>query len=209
MDFVEKIGKTVEEAITEGLIELRTTRDSVEIEVIDKGSKGLFGLVGTKMARVRIRKKSTPIDVAVKFLEDIFEKMKIQASIDVEEKEKNQYLINLKGDNMGILIGKRGQTLDSLQYLVNLVVNKEKDNYIRITLDTENYREKRKETLEVLARNIAKKVKITKKSVVLEPMNPYERRVIHFALQNDRFVKTHSEGEEPYRKVVITPITHG
>ncbi|NLM14086.1 MAG: protein jag [Epulopiscium sp.] len=208
MDFIEKIGKTVEEAITEGLIELGVTRDNVEIEIIDKGSKGFLGLVGTKMAKVRLRKKHNPIDSATKFLEDIFEKMKIQAVIDIEEKEEGNYYFNLRGDNMGILIGKRGQTLDSLQYLVNLVANKEKENYIRITLDTENYREKRKDTLEALARNLAKKVKATKKSVVLEPMNPYERRIIHFALQNDKFVKTHSEGEEPYRKVVISPISH-
>ncbi|NLK96668.1 RNA-binding cell elongation regulator Jag/EloR [Defluviitalea saccharophila] len=208
MDFIEKIGKTVEEAITEGLIELGVTRDNVDIEILDKGSKGFLGL-GTKMAKVRMRKKFNPIDSATKFLEDLFEKMKIQAVIDVEEKENGNYYFNLRGEDMGILIGKRGQTLDSLQYLVNLVANKEKENYVRITLDTENYREKRKDTLEALARNLAKKVKTTKRSVVLEPMNPYERRIIHFALQNDRFVKTHSEGEEPYRKVVISPINHG
>src|SRR5690554_649286 len=131
MDFVEKIGKTVEEAIREGLIELGATRDNVDIEVIDKGSKGFLGLVGSKMARVRIRKKSNPIDTAVKFLEGILENMKIQADIDVKEKEKGQYIMNLKGKDMGILIGKRGQTLDSLQYLVNLVANKETESFIR------------------------------------------------------------------------------
>ncbi|HHW67698.1 MAG: spoIIIJ-associated protein [Epulopiscium sp.] len=208
MDFIEKIGKTVEEAITEGLIELGVTRDNVEIEIIEKGSKGFLG-IGSKMAKVRLRKKYNPINAATKFLEDIFEKMNIQAVIDVEERENGNYYFNLRGEDMGILIGKRGQTLDSLQYLVNLVANKEKENYVRITLDTENYREKRKDTLEALARNLAKKVKATKKSIVLEPMNPYERRIIHFALQNDKFVKTHSEGEEPYRKVVISPISHG
>ena len=112
--------------------------------------------------------------------------------------------IELAGEEMGVLIGKRGQTLDSLQYLVSLVVNKYSDEYIRVKIDTENYRERRKETLENLAKNIAYKVKRTRKTVSLEPMNPYERRVIHSALQNDRYVTTHSEGEEPYRRVVVT-----
>ena len=121
-----------------------------------------------------------------------------------ENKEEKTMDIELSGEEMGVLIGKRGQTLDSLQYLVSLVVNKYSDEYIRVKLDTENYRERRKETLENLARNIAYKVKRTRKTVSLEPMNPYERRVIHSALQNDRYVTTHSEGEEPYRRVVVT-----
>jgi len=125
MDFIEKIGKTVEEAITEGLIELGVTRDNVEIEIIEKGSKGFLG-IGSKMAKVRLRKKYNPINAATKFLEDIFEKMNIQAVIDVEERENGNYYFNLRGEDMGILIGKRGQTLDSLQYLVNLVANKKK-----------------------------------------------------------------------------------
>ena len=121
-----------------------------------------------------------------------------------ENKEEKTMDIELSGEEMGVLIGKRGQTLDSLQYLVSLVVNKYSDDYIRVKIDTENYRERRKETLENLARNIAYKVKRTRKTVSLEPMNPYERRVIHSALQNDRYVTTHSEGEEPYRRVVVT-----
>ena len=121
-----------------------------------------------------------------------------------ENKEEKTMDIELSGEDMGVLIGKRGQTLDSLQYLVSLVVNKYSDEYIRVKIDTENYRERRKETLENLARNIAYKVKRTRKTVSLEPMNPYERRVIHSALQNDRYVTTHSEGEEPYRRVVVT-----
>lgn len=209
MDFIEKIGKTVEEAITEGLIELGTTRKNVEIEVLDKGSKGFLGLVGSKMARVRLTKKVNSIDMTINFLKEIFKTMNLKAEIIVEEKDKGNYLFNIQGNDMGILIGKRGQTLDSFQYLVNIVANKNKEDFIRITLDTENYRKRRKETLETLARNLAKKVKMTKKSIVLEPMNPYERRIIHFALQNDRFVKTHSEGEDPYRKVVISPINNG
>ena len=206
MDFVEKESRTVEDAITEGLIELGTTRKNVEIEILDKGSRGLFGLIGAKMAKVRLTKKVNPVDLAVNFLKDVFDKMNLDAEIIVEEKEEGNYVFNIQGDDMGILIGKRGQTLDSFQYLANIVANKNKNNHIHITLDTENYRERRKETLETLAKNLAKKVKMTKKRIVLEPMTPYERRIIHFALQNDKHIKTHSEGEEPYRKVIISPV---
>ena len=125
----------------------------------------------------------------------------IDAKFDETE---NTLDVELSGDEMGVLIGKRGQTLDSLQYLISLVVNKGTDEYIRVKVDTENYRQRRKETLENLAKNISYRVKRTKRPVSLEPMNPYERRIIHSALQNDRFVTTHSEGEEPYRRVVVT-----
>ena len=139
------------------------------------------------------------------FLKDVFKAMDMVVDIKVtENKEEKTMDIELSGEEMGVLIGKRGQTLDSLQYLVSLVVNKYSEDYIRVKIDTENYRERRKETLENLARNIAYKVKRTRKTVSLEPMNPYERRVIHSALQNDRYVTTHSEGEEPYRRVVVT-----
>ena len=139
------------------------------------------------------------------FLKDVFKAMDMVVDIKVTENTDEKSLdIELSGEEMGVLIGKRGQTLDSLQYLVSLVVNKYSDEYIRVKIDTENYRERRKETLENLARNIAYKVKRTRKTVSLEPMNPYERRVIHSALQNDRYVTTHSEGEEPYRRVVVT-----
>lgn len=142
---------------------------------------------------------------AESFLKDVFKAMDMVVDIKVvENKEEHTMNIELSGEEMGVLIGKRGQTLDSLQYLVSLVVNKYSDEYIRVKIDTENYRERRKETLENLARNIAYKVKRTRKTVSLEPMNPYERRVIHSALQNDRYVTTHSEGEEPYRRVVVT-----
>jgi len=131
--------------------------------------------------------------------------MKMTVVIDVKYDELEGFLdVDLRGDDMGVLIGKRGQTLDSLQYLVSLVVNKEAEEYIRVKVDTENYRKRRKETLENLAKNIAYKVKRTKRSVSLEPMNPYERRIIHSALQNDKYVTTHSEGEEPFRHVVVT-----
>ncbi len=131
--------------------------------------------------------------------------MNMDVKIDIKVDEQNNMTIDLSGPSMGVLIGKRGQTLDSLQYLVSLVVNKETENYIRVKLDTENYRDRRKETLETLAKNLAHKVKATRKKFTLEPMNPYERRIIHSTLQNNNNVETHSEGEEPYRKVVITP----
>ena len=139
-----------------------------------------------------------------KFLLDVFEKMDLKVNITYSYNEEDNALeMNLEGDEMGVLIGKRGQTLDSLQYLTSLVVNRSGEHYIRVKLDTENYRERRKETLESLAKNIAYKVKRTRRSVSLEPMNPYERRIIHSALQSDNFVMTRSEGEEPYRHVVV------
>jgi spoIIIJ-associated protein len=207
MESVEKTAKTVEEAITDALIELGATRDEVEIEIIEKGSKGFLGLVGNKDARVLVKKKKDLANCAVEFLEDIFTQMGLSVKIDAEKNDNHQLLITFYGENMGILIGKRGQTLDALQYLVNLVINRGQEQYVHVTLDTENYRQRRKETLENLARNLAKKAKQTKRRVQLEPMTPYERRIIHATLQNDRFVKTHSEGEEPYRKVVISPVS--
>ena len=204
MDMITVTAKTVDEAVTKALIELGTTSDKLEYEVIEKGSTGFLGL-GAKPAIIRAKKKETLEDSAIQFLEQVFEAMNMQVTISVsyneEEKEMN---VNLEGEDMGILIGKRGQTLDSLQYLVSLVVNKTSSDYIRVKLDTENYRERRKETLETLAKNIAYKVKRTKHSVSLEPMNPYERRIIHSALQNDKYVVTRSDGEEPFRHVIIS-----
>ncbi len=204
MDWVEFTAKTVDDALTEALIKLGTTSDNVEWEIIEKESNGILGLF-SKPAKIKVRTKQTVQGVAKNFLEKILKAMNIQAKIEVEVNEVDGVVqIDLSGDDMGILIGKRGQTLDSLQYLTSLVINKESDNYLKVKLDTENYRERRKETLENLAKNLAYKVKRTRKQVVLEPMNPYERRIIHSALQNDKYVETHSEGEEPYRKVVIT-----
>ena len=144
------------------------------------------------------------IDACEKFLKDVLKTMDMEVVITSEIDEDGALSINMEGENMGILIGKRGQTLDSLQYLTNRVANKMQDGYVRVKLDTENYRQRRKETLENLAKNIAHKVKRNKKAVSLEPMNPYERRIIHSALQGDKYVSTHSEGEEPYRRVVVT-----
>lgn len=205
MKYVEKQAKTVEDAITEALVEMGATSDQVTVEVLEKGPKGLMSIFSSKKAIVRVYKKMNPERTAVDFLTNIFEKMSMEVKIDVTLDDHNNMGINLSGPGMGVLIGKRGQTLDSLQYLVSLVVNKETDSYIRIKLDTENYRNRRKDTLETLAKNLAHKVKATHKKFTLEPMNPYERRIIHSTLQNNKNVETHSEGDEPYRKVVITP----
>jgi len=160
------------------------------------------------VAAVKEEKQETPtVENAdpKEFLNKVFNAMGMEVSINVTSSE-NEMNIELSGNDMGVLIGKRGQTLDSLQYLTSLVVNKGQKEYIRVKVDTENYRERRKETLENLAKNLAYKAKRTKRPVSLEPMNPYERRIIHSSLQNDKYVTTHSEGEEPYRKVVITPV---
>ncbi|MCI6019735.1 MAG: protein jag [Clostridiales bacterium] len=204
-DYIEISAKTVDDAITEALIKLETTSDKIEYEVIDKGSTGVLGFIGKKPAIIRVKKKFNLVDYTNDFLSDVFKAMGIdvKSEITYDEESRNMDIL-FTGDEMGILIGKRGQTLDSLQYIISLVVNKESDAYVRVKVDTENYRERRKETLETLAKNIAYKVKRTRRSVSLEPMNPYERRIIHSALQNDKYVETHSEGEEPYRKVVVT-----
>lgn len=144
--------------------------------------------------------------VSKKFLSDVFAAMGIAVEISAKYNDSLRSLeVELSGDEMGVLIGKRGQTLDSLQYLISLVINKGTTEYIKVKVDTENYRQRRKETLENLAKNISYKVKRTRRPVSLEPMNPYERRIIHSALQNDRYVTTHSEGDEPFRRVVVTP----
>ncbi|WP_313155496.1 RNA-binding cell elongation regulator Jag/EloR [Lacrimispora sp.] len=205
MDMITVSAKTVDEAITKALIELGTTSDKLEYEIVDKGSNGILGFIGSKPAVIRAKKKETMEDKAMAFLSDVFGAMDLGVHMESSYLEKEKELsINMSGDDMGILIGKRGQTLDSLQYLVSLVINKANEDYIRVKLDTENYRERRKETLETLAKNIAYKVKRTRRSVSLEPMNPYERRIIHSSLQNDKFVVTRSEGEDPFRHVVIS-----
>ena len=201
MKFVEKYGKSVEEALRLALIELDASRDEVEYEIIEEGSKGFLGF-GAKEMKLRVSKKHNAADVAQAFLASLLREMNISATISAELFDDN-LSINMAGEDMAILIGKRGQTLDSLQYLISLVVNKNRDEYVRVVLDTENYRMKRKETLENLAGKLAFKVKKSRKNVILEPMNPYERRIIHSALQNNPFVSTKSEGDEPFRKVVI------
>ena len=205
MDYIEFTGKTVDDALTNALVDLGITSDQIDYEVLEKGSSGFLGF-NSKPAKIKARKKYTVTDHIKNFLSQVFNAMglEVEIMINASADEENVYDVELKGAEMGVLIGKRGQTLDSLQYLTNLAINKHSDTYTRVKLDTEDYRKRRKDTLENLAKNIAYKVKRTKKPVSLEPMNPFERRVIHSALQNDRYVSTHSEGDEPYRHVVIT-----
>ena len=269
-DYITLSAKTLDDAITEALVQLGVTSDRLDYIVVEKGSEGFLG-IGRKQAVIKARRKqeekpveevvkeepkveepvkesvktekkaekkpakehsharkqareekpevkSAPkkeaelakvepqtIETCEKFIYDVMNAMgmddvKVTSVVD----EEGALSINMEGSNMGILIGKRGQTLDSLQYLTNRVANKMQDGYVRVKLDTEDYRRRRKETLENLAKNIASKVKRTRKTVSLEPMNPYERRIIHSALQSDPAVSTHSEGEEPYRRVVVT-----
>lgn len=203
MEFIEVSAKTISDAITEACQKLTVTSDKLEYEVVEEGSSGFLG-IGSKPAIIKARVKSSVEDIAKDFLNEVFRAMDLTVVVDVKYSEDESSMeIDLSGDEMGVLIGKRGQTLDSLQYLVSLVVNKNVENYIRVKVDTENYRQRRKETLENLAKNISYKVKRTKRPVSLEPMNPYERRIIHSALQNDKYVTTHSEGDEPYRHVVV------
>ena len=204
MDYQNFNAKSVSDAITEACKALGVTSDKLDYVVVEEGSAGFLG-IGAKNASINAKVKSSITDTAKNFLNDVFAAMNMTVVINAEYKEDGRELnIDLAGDDMGVLIGKRGQTLDSLQYLVSLIVNKESAEYIRVKVDTENYRQRRQDTLENLAKNIAFKVKRTKRTVSLEPMNPYERRIIHSALQNDKYVTTHSEGEEPYRHVVVT-----
>ena len=204
MEFIEVSAKTVDEALTEASISLGIPSSEIEYEVIEKGSTGFLG-IGSKNAVIKARKKFSVEESVKDFLKSVFHAMDMAVEIIVKVNEEDKSIdVELKGEDMGVLIGKRGQTLDSLQYLTNLAVNKQSDNYYKVKVDTEDYRKRRKDTLENLAKNIAYKVKRTKRPVELEPMNPFERRVIHSALQNDRYVTTHSEGDEPYRHVVVT-----
>ena len=203
MEYMEVSAKTVSDAITEACQKLLVTSEKLDYIVVEEGSSGFLG-IGSKPAIIKAKVKSSVQDKAKDFLKSVFEAMKLVVVVDIQYDELNNTMnIDLSGDEMGVLIGKRGQTLDSLQYLVSLVVNKDMEDYIHVKVDTENYRQRRKETLENLAKNISYKVKRTKRPVSLEPMNPYERRIIHSALQNDKYVTTHSEGDEPFRHVVV------
>ena len=263
--------KTLDDAITEALIQLGVTSDKLEYEVIEKGSAGFLG-IGMKQAVIEAWKKEEEPEVTVEdiikeefsgdkkpaepkkkekkpekkaettpvpeakietpaepeeaapvkkevelakvedqtiaavdqFINDTLKAMNMEVRTSTSIDQDGALCVNMEGEHMGILIGKRGQTLDALQYLANRVANKHQDGYVRVKLDTENYRARREETLKHLAKNIAHKVKRNRRPVALEPMNPYERRIIHSALQSDPYVTTHSEGEEPYRKVVVT-----
>ena len=203
MEFVEFKGKTKDEALMQASVELGVPSTDLEYEVVSEETKGFLG-IGSKPCIIKARRKKTFIDEIREYLESLFKAMDIQTEIQIEfDETENVLSINLEGPEMGILIGKRGQTLDALQYIISLAVNKKSESYIRVKLDTENYRARRKDTLENLAKNISFKVKRTRRPFTLEPMNPYERRIIHATLQNDKYVSTKSEGEEPYRKVIV------
>ncbi len=194
--------KTVDEAISKALHELQTTKDRVEIKVIEEPAKGLFGIIGSKPAVVEVEEKIDPLEEGKKFLHSIMEKMGVKGYVEVFHREDG-ITFNLLGNGIGILIGHHGQTLDALQYLVNAVINRFTEEYTRILLDAENYRSKRKATLEELADRLARKAARTKQIVKLEPMSALERKIIHTHLQEDPYVETYSEGSEPRRYIVI------
>ena len=191
------------EKVKEEVKEVKEVKVEEKIEVEEKVEEIAEEVNEEKVEKLAEIEPQTK-EACEKFLKDVLKSMGMEVVLTTEVDEDGALSINMEGENMGILIGKRGQTLDSLQYLTNRVANKMQDGYVRVKLDTENYRARRKETLETLAKNIAHKVKRTKRAVSLEPMNPYERRIIHSALQGDKYISTHSEGEEPYRRVVVT-----
>jgi len=204
MKSVEVIGKTKEEAVNNALLQLDAVIDDVSVEIIEEGSRGFLG-IGSKPYKVKVTKNVDPAKVAKEFLREVFVAMGVSVDIRCEFLDGRNLNINLSGANMGVVIGKRGQTLDSLQYLTSIIVNKKEDSFVNVSMNTEFYREKRRETLENLAMNLARKAKQLRKDIVLEPMNSSERRIIHSALQNDRYVTTHSEGEGIYRYIIISP----
>lgn len=214
---VEKTGKTVEDALRAALVELNTAEDCVNYEVLETPSKGFLGLIGSKPAKIRvtlkeveadsevisIKQTSKPLDTAILFLKEIFRGMNMKVDIEVKE-ALDGIVLDLHGEDLGILIGKHGQTLDALQYLTNLAANRDmSEEKVRISIDVENYRKRREETLYRLAMRLADKVKRTGDKITLEPMSRHERKVIHMALQDERRILTYSDGEEPFRKVVI------
>lgn len=203
LNSTETTGKTIDEAIELALAELGVSRDRVDYEVLEVPSKGLFGFIGSKLARVKVTVQPIdPVQEAKQFLTQVFAAMNITVGME-KMTHDDHVVINLRGDDLGVLIGKHGQTLDALQYLTNLAANRDADERCRIILDVEDYRKRRAETLSRLAMRLADKVKRRGERVVLEPMSPQERKIIHMALQNDHRIVTYSEGDEPYRKVVI------
>jgi len=204
VSYVEKSGKTVDEAVENALAELNIALDEVEIEIIEEPSKGLFGFIGSKPARVRVKVKETVARQAKDFLSKIMSIMQLDVDIALVEKDE-KILININGNDLGILIGKRGETLDAIQYLANLSANKNIEKRKRIFIDIEGYRKRREETLKKLAYKLADKARQRGRNVILEPMNSMERRIIHTALQGREDIYTFSEGEEPYRKIIISP----
>ena len=200
-----KIAKTIEEALQEALIELNVKESDVEVEVLEEPSRGLLGLIGKKDATVRVTVVNDPLELTENLLKDMLKGMDIVAEFTINLKD-NYLKIDIdkiSSSDMGILIGKRGNTLDAIQYILSLSINKNREDYVRVLLDSKGYRHKREKTLKQLAVNMAKKCKRINRPVKLEPMSPYERRIIHSALQNTDGISTYSEGEDPYRRVVI------
>ncbi|WP_028550658.1 RNA-binding cell elongation regulator Jag/EloR [Paenibacillus sp. UNC451MF] len=195
-------GKSIEEAVRNGLQQWNTTEDRVKIQVLEQPSKGLFGIIGTRDAKVELELIPDAVEEAIHFLQEVFQTMSVQVRIE-QKSTRDGLEFHLYGSELGMLIGRRGQTLDALQYLVNIVANRYSTSHMRIVLDAEQFRERRKKTLEDLAARLADKVIRSKKEVVLEPMSPQERKVIHAKLQDHAKVRTFSRGEEPNRRVVI------
>lgn len=203
MTSMEQTGKTIEEAVAVALSELGVSMDRIDYEVLEAPSRGFLGIIGTKLAKVRVTVKPLdPMEVAQEFLKDIFSLMKLEIQIE-KIANLDSTTFNIRGNDLGILIGKHGQTLDALQYLTNLTANRDAESKVRIILDVEDYRQRRTDTLTRLATRMADNVKRRGEKVVLEPMSSNERKIIHMALQNDQRIVTYSEGEEPYRKIVI------
>lgn len=202
---IVKNGKSIDDAINSALSELNLERHEVDVEVLEEPAKRFFGLFGSTEAKVKLTILPNSSLIAEEFLKSVFEKMDIEGNFEITVKKKDLFIniIDINSKDKGIIIGKRGNTLDSLQYLTSLVVNKETEKFVRVTLDSGSYREKREETLRSLARKMADKAKSTRRPVKLEPMTAYERRVIHSALQRNTDIKTYSEGKDPYRRIVI------
>ncbi|MBE3580398.1 MAG: protein jag [Thermoanaerobacteraceae bacterium] len=203
MKEVEMAGKSVEEAVEAALRVLGAGREEVQVEVLEEGSKGLFGFLGSRQARVRVILPDNPEKLIKEFLEGVLKAMAVQAGIEVRRREE-YFLVSFHGRDLGVLIGRRGETLNALQYLTNLAVNRALRDKVKVVLDAEGYRKRREQALVRLAKRLSERVKRTGNRIVLEPMTPQDRRVIHTALQNDSQVVTFSEGEEPNRKVVIS-----
>lgn len=209
MKSIKVEAKNVEKAVEKALTELGITREDAEINVLDKGSKGLLGLIGTKDAVVEVKEVFDPVKKGKEFLETLLNKAKIDVGVEILEQKTNeeQVVYNLTGEKeLGLVIGHRGETLDAMQYLTSIYINKELDQYFRVLLDAEGYRDRRQETLERLAERLAAKAERKKRKVVLEPMPPHERRIIHIKIKENKNVKSYSEGKEPYRKVMIEPL---
>lgn len=204
MKIVEKSARTVDEAVDEALAELGVDQSKVEVEVVDEGNKGLLGFLGGRSARVRVIYRQSPAEAAVTFLKDFFHAAAIRAEVAVVAHDDTKVL-EISGGDLGALIGRRGQALDSLQYLVNVAVNRQTEEKQRLIVDVEGYRQRREEALQRLALRMAEKVRRERRKAILEPMTPQERRIIHSTLQNVSDVSTFSEGEDPYRRVVISP----